>query len=1474
MSDPPQRCSMRDTCGSKTIFGKQLPCPYDGPPEEPDSPTRSLLRQVCGPDFDSGPVCCTQDQLSTLDENFRIVDRIVSACPACKNNFHDFFCKFTCSPNQGSFLNITSTQTTTDDRIAVKSVDFYVGPQFGQGFFDSCKDVKFDASNGYAMDFIGGGAKNYPDFFRFLGEEKAQLGSPFQIDFPSTSTPDFTPLSPPARNCSDSDLGSRCTCIDCPSICPALPQLPDTGPVCHVGLLSCLSFTLILTYSIAVVGFLLGFFIQNTIRKRRDRRYERLALSGETPASPRALVGAASLDDHNISLARGLIDPVETVQPKQYKLNTLLRRFFYKLGYTTATYPFLTCAVVFTIIGLINIGWTKFDVETDPVRLWVAPNSDTRLQKDFFDEHFGPFYRPQQIFVTSIDQDSDPVLSFEHLKYAFELEQHIRQNIVSTPNNLTLNDVCFAPAGPGSPCVVQSVAGWFGGSLDTYNEKTYKERIERCAQSPVECLPDFGQPLAPQYVLGGVRDANLKSIMDAPALVITAVLSSSINPPDAEQQQAFERAAQEWERTLRAFLEDVRDKAPLEAGLNVDFSTGVSLEEEISKEGNTDVKVVIGSYIAMFIYVGLTLGGGGRSSIYRATQKGSVLKSYWRTVTAGIRNYTLTSHTLLALFSLALVLLSISTSVALFSLIGIKVTLVIAEVIPFLVLAVGVDNVFLLMGELERVDAVHGPHSGTNSFANAAGWDPRGRVDERRPPGNENSGLATEGEDGEARMMSPTRTTHSSHHFLNPAQHGHQTSSLSSYSSAPSSAYPNPSYLPPATRIALTLSHIGPSILLSTLAEAVAFLLGALVPMPAVRNFALYAAGGVVINGLLQVCLLTGVGIGLDARRIEAGRMDCIPCIRLPGQIALPEDPEDYRDTLDEPPLSPHGPEFYNNNLSTGAGGYGESTSRGGSAGGAGALGWLGRLFRIHYAPFLLKPAVKVAVIILFGAAFVAGVIGMQGIELGLDQRLALPSSSYLISYFDKMDSYYDSGPPVYFVVRDLDATHREGQRKLCGRFTTCARTSLSNLLEAERTRGQSHSAISAALSAQLESNSLFVGSAELSLLLPSQSPSFIADPAASWIDTFFSWLNPEMDTCCRVRKRNPSVLCGPNDGARLCRPCFEDREPAWNVTMEGFPEGEEFIHYAKWWLSSEAGEECPLGGREGFGGSVAFGKDVGVDGNVSEKVIASHFRTFHTPLKTQSQLIESFFSARRIAESISESTGADVFPYSLHYVFFDQYLTIAATTQMILGLGLLSTLVITTIFLGSLRTGGIVTAVTGMVVVSVMGMMRIEGVSLNAISLVNLVMAEGIAVEFCVHVARAFMSAGSGFGHTGTGNVWGAVDRVKGQKERDERVYSALVDVGPSVLSGITFTKLIGMCVLGLTRSKLLEIYFFRMWLTLIVAGALHGLVLLPVILSIAGGAALPAQQEADEEWMASAIRSGYEYAPFLADDDSVASD
>jgi Niemann-Pick C1 protein len=107
-----------------------------------------------------------------------------------------------------------------------------------------------------------------------------------------------------------------------------------------------------------------------------------------------------------------------------------------------------------------------------------------------------------------------------------------------------------------------------------------------------------------------------------------------------------------------------------------------------------------------------------------------------------------------------------------------------------------------------------------------------------------------------------------------------------------------------------------------------------------------------------------------------------------------------------------------------------------------------------------------------------------------------------------------------------------------------------------------------------------------------------------------------------------------------------------------------------------------------------------------------------------------------------------------------------------VITLALVAILVIVSLLLGSWRTGGIVTVTCFLAVNSVMGVMGYWGISLNAISLVNLVISLGIAVEFCSHIARAFMGAGQGI----------HFDRPEGQKERDERAWTALVDVGPSV--------------------------------------------------------------------------------------------
>ncbi|KAL2129344.1 hypothetical protein VTI74DRAFT_7918 [Chaetomium olivicolor] len=1206
------RCAIRGHCGSKSFFGSQLPCVDNGPAEEPDAKLRQQLTELCGPKWTEGPVCCNAEQVDALKSNLQTANQIISTCPACKDNFFNMFCTFTCSPDQSLFINVTKTMQK-NGKTLVTELDQLISEEYGTGFYNSCKDVKFGPTNSRAMDLIGGGAKNYTQLLKFLGQERFG-GSPFQINFPvDYEEKNMAPLPMKPKKCNDEDPNFRCACIDCPAVCPELPDIEQAGS-CHVGALPCLSFASVLTYSVLLFLCAAAVAAHFAWRKHAKRRSERLRLL--TDAAP-----SDDEDEGDLTENGAMFDRPQNT----YIVNTLCDAAFSRLGHMAARFPALTIVGSTFIVLLLSAGWFHFEIEKDPARLWVSPTSEAAQEKAFFDDNFGPFYRTEKIFLVN-DLNSSapgPVLSYDTLLWWMDVEKSVRQ-LKGEKYGSTLDDLCLKPT--GDACVVQSVSAYFQDDPDNVGREGWKDKLRECADSPVGCRPAYGQPLEPNMILGGYSSDPT----DATAMTVTWVLN---NYPEGSPE---EDRAMDWEEVMKNRLLALQEEAR-ERGLRLSFSTEISLEQELNKSTNTDAKIIVISYIIMFLYASIALGSTTLS--FRDFLRNPAISLVESKFTLGV-------------VGIVIVLMSITASIGLFSWVGLKATLIIVDVIPFIVLAVGVDNIFLIVHEFERVNISH----------------PDDMVE---------------------------------------------------------------------VRISRALGRMGPSILFSAITETICFALGAFVGMPAVRNFAVYAAGAVFINAILQVTMFVSV-LTLNQIRVEDSRADCFPCVHIKSaRIRL------------------------NGNGGTNGARYYEAP----------AESLLQQFIRKTYAPRLLGKKTKAAVIAIFLGVFAAGVALLPEVELGLDQRVAIPDDSYLIPYFNDLYDYFDAGPPVYFVTREFNATERKQQQKICSRFTTCQQLSLTNILEQERKR---------------------------------EEVSYISSPTAGWMDDFFQWLNPDNEACCVERRK----------------PCFWKREPQWNITLAGMPEGDEFVRYLKKFLTAPTNEDCPLAGQASYGSAVIVDSERGT-------ILASHFRTSHSPLRSQDDFIKAYASARRIAHDVSMSTGLDVFPYSVFYIFFDQYATIVSLTTALLGSAVGIVFLISSILLGSILTAAVVTVTVIMALVDIIGAMALMGVSLNAVSLVNLIICVGIAVEFCAHIARAFMFPSRTF-----------MERAKNRfRGRDARAWTALANVGGSVFSGITVTKILGVTVLAFTRSKIFEIYYFRVWVALVGFAATHALVFLPVALSLVGG-------------------------------------
>lgn len=238
---------------------------------------------------------------------------------------------------------------------------------------------------------------------------------------------------------------------------------------------------------------------------------------------------------------------------------------------------------------------------------------------------------------------------------------------------------------------------------------------------------------------------------------------------------------------------------------------------------------------------------------------------------------------------------------------------------------------------------------------------------------------------------------------------------------------------------------------------------------------------------------------------------------------------------------------------------------------------------------------------------------------------------------------------------------------------------------------------------------------------------------------------------------------------------------------------------------------------------------------NDDGKVVSTRFRFQHTMTRTDDDYTRALVETRKVSDQFAnslhtipisddEDTNSEVkpvFAYSLFYVYYDQYTYIrgvlAEDTLLAMAAVLLAIEIITNVWIAMF-----VVLCVFLVSFELLGLLWLSNqiisgfeIQINAVTVVNIVMALGFSVEFCVHIAIAF-------------------NRIMGT--RLQRAKKALSHMGSSVLVGIGSTKFIGVLVLAFAPSTLFRLYYFRMYFFIIILGLFNGLMVIPLLLSRIG--------------------------------------
>uniref|UniRef100_A0A672MMM3 NPC1 like intracellular cholesterol transporter 1 n=1 Tax=Sinocyclocheilus grahami TaxID=75366 RepID=A0A672MMM3_SINGR len=707
----PGYCSFYEDCGLNpavegALIPPRVPCKDYRKAVNVTGDHYELFKSVC-PMLAHGEgetlACCSIRQLTALQDSLTLSKAVLIRCPSCADNFAHMHCATTCSPNQSQILKIMKTANITQPtgivKEAVVGYEAYVSTSFSDASFRSCKNVRIPATGGYAIATMCGryGATlcTPQRWLDFQGDSSNGL-APLDINFkllPDGQTAGLPPgavlFAGTALNCNETTPtgGEACSCQDCEQSCPAVPQPPPLPEPFMIGQLDGVLVICIIVFSCILLLLTCYVILEYTIHYQKSKG---------------ARKGKNTKDQNENEIERK-ISPKDVTCSDKASLATqeFLGSLFQTWGTIMARYPLIVLPVCLVVVLAFAVGIKDIELTTDPVQLWSAPQSRAMREKAFHDANFDPFYRTNQLILTAPDSHIKIYcVCFFHTDLIIELlelQQKIQAiELWSDELNRTasLKDVCYAPLNPDNPsltdCAVNSLPQYFQNSMDKLNAKAnmtelgvtkevdWRDHFIYCVNSPLSfkditalgmsCMADYGGPVFPFLAVGGYENEEYTT---AEALILTFSLNNY-----ARTDVKF-KVAEEWEQR---FLEIVQE---YQKNTNTNFTFAYmaerSLEDEINRTTAEDIPIFMISYAVIFLYIAVALGE----------------YTSWKRILVD-------SKFLVGLGGILVVGCSVMASMGFYAWIGFPSSLVILQVVPFLVLAVGADNIFIFVLEYQR----------------------------------------------------------------------------------------------------------------------------------------------------------------------------------------------------------------------------------------------------------------------------------------------------------------------------------------------------------------------------------------------------------------------------------------------------------------------------------------------------------------------------------------------------------------------------------------------------------------------------------------------------------------------------------------------------------------------------------------------------------------------------------------------------